>query len=85
VSDFTTRSWAMVVKVDDIWAGNSCRYASEAEAKNAGRELLSRWSVPTDYRADRSPDAVNHVFDFGKDRSVRIDTEMQDAKAEVAK
>jgi hypothetical protein len=55
------------------WSSNSCRYATEAEAVEAGRELLSRWWVPTDSRATPSEDPVNYRFDFTAYRTVAIE------------
>ena len=46
------------------WASNSLRFATEREATEAGRELLSRWMVPVDSRATATEDAVNYRFDF---------------------
>jgi hypothetical protein len=52
-------SWKTEVLVEGSWASNALRFASEDEALMAGRELLSRWFVPTDYRAAASADPVN--------------------------
>ena len=62
------------------WATNACVYATEAEAIEAGRALrsrcllLSRWFVPTDFRAVEytGPDPVNYKFDFAQYKNVKI-------------
>lgn len=61
------------VCVNGEWATNSCVYATEKEALEAGRELLSRWFVPTDHRAVESTDKVNYRFNFETYRSERIE------------
>jgi hypothetical protein len=45
------------------WSSNSLRFATESEADNSGRELLTRWFVPTDSRAVESDDPVNCRFE----------------------
>jgi murein tripeptide amidase MpaA len=64
-------SWAPEVKVDGKWAGNAVRFATKEEAEESGRELLSRWWVPTDSRAVPSDDPVNYRWVDG--RPERID------------
>jgi hypothetical protein len=51
------RSYKTEVLVEGSWASNALRFATEAEM--AGRELLSRWLVPSDYRAAPSEDPIN--------------------------
>jgi hypothetical protein len=66
-------SWKMEVFTDNEWASNALRYATEQEAINAGRELLSRWWVPTDSRAVETPDEpVNYRFDAETWKNIRI-------------
>ena len=55
-------SFKSEVLVSGKWENNACRYATEDEAIDAGRELLSRWYVPTDSRAVPSEDEVNYEF-----------------------
>ena len=62
----------MEVKVGNEWSGNSAYYATEAESKAAGKELLSRWWVPTDRRAVPSEHEVNYYFDFALNRSTPV-------------
>jgi hypothetical protein len=57
---------------DNAWSSNSMRYATEAEAVEAGKELLSRWFVPDDSRAVPSEDPVNSKFDFEACRPVLL-------------
>ena len=65
-------SWKTEVCVDGNWASNALRFATQGEAENAGRELLSRWWVPTDSRAAVSNDPVNYRFDEALFRPVPI-------------
>lgn len=65
-------SWKTEVCVDGKWATNALRFATQAEAEKAGRELLSRWYVPTDSRAAVSDDPVNYRFDDAIYRPVPI-------------
>jgi len=66
------KSYKMEVFTDNSWSTNSCRYATEQEAVNAGKELLSRWFVPSASRAMPSEDEVNYRFDTEKWRSEPI-------------
>jgi hypothetical protein len=59
-------SWKTEVKVGDEWVSNLLRFATEAEAEESGKELLSRWYVPTDSRAVESDDPVNYKFVDGE-------------------
>jgi len=56
----------MEVQVGREWSSNSCRYATQAEAEAAGKELLSRWFVPTASRAAESENPVNARFENGR-------------------
>ena len=67
------KSWKMEVCVSGSWSSNACVYATKEEAELAGKELLSRWYVPSDSRAVESTDAVNYRFDVDKFRPVRIE------------
>lgn len=68
-------SWKPEVFVDGQWAGNAVRFATKEEAEASGRELLSRWWVPSDSRATESEDPVNYRFDFATDRAVSLCSE----------
>jgi hypothetical protein len=52
------------VFADGSWCGNALVFATEAEAVEHGKELLSRWMVPTDSRAVPTDAPVTYVFDF---------------------
>jgi hypothetical protein len=57
-------SYKTEVFVDKSWSSNGLRFATEAEAVEYGKELLSRWFAPTDLRAVVSEDKVNYRFNF---------------------
>jgi hypothetical protein len=78
------KSFAMEVIADSSgnWAGNSCRYATEDEAKDAGAELFSRWTAVREWRVVPSEDEVNYVFFNG--RSVSIESMKALAEADDA-
>ena len=61
-------SWYIDVKVDGNWSTDTMRNATEAEAVAAAHELLTRWFLPTDSRANTSTLPVNVVFNFKKNR-----------------
>ena len=61
------------VFVDNQWCGNALRFATEAEAVEYGKELLSRWFVPSDSRAVQTEDPVNYVFNFDEYRAIPLD------------
>ena len=65
-------SWKAEVFVDGTWSSNALRFATKEEAEKSGRELLSRWFVPTDSTASVSNDPVNYKFENG--RNVRLDS-----------
>ena len=43
---------------------NSVVLATREEADDAGRELMSRWFVPTGWEVVETDDAVNYKFDW---------------------
>ena len=51
---------------------NAVRFATEPEAREAAKELLSRWYVPTGFEVVPSGDAPNYRFDFDAYRLVRL-------------
>jgi hypothetical protein len=59
-------SFKYEVEVDGKFSGNAVRFATKEEADFGGRELLSRWFVPTDYRVVESDDEVNYVVKDGR-------------------
>ena len=54
------------------WSRNACVYATEAEALEAGKELMSRWMLVTAYRATEVDEPVNYRFDFEAWKPVRL-------------
>ena len=50
--------------VDGKAGFNSVAFATEEEANDAGRELMSRWFVPTGWEVVETDDAVNYTFDW---------------------
>ena len=66
-------SYKTEVFVDSNWCSNGLRFATEAEATEYGKELLSRWFAPSDSRAAPSDDPVSHQFDFNKYTASSID------------
>ena len=46
------------------WSSNALRFATKEEAEASGKELLSRWFVPTDSRAVESEDPVNYEANY---------------------
>lgn len=57
------KSYKTEVCCQGSWCCNSLRFATKAEAEAAGRELLTRWTVPTDSRATETEDPVDAVTD----------------------
>jgi hypothetical protein len=64
----THKSWKPEVFIpsENKWHGNALRFATEKEAADNARDLLSRWFVPTDSRATPSEDPVNYRYVNGK-------------------
>jgi hypothetical protein len=54
------KSWKIGVKThrDEDWSTNAMRYATEAEAMEAARELKSRWLAVIEYCAQPSDDEI---------------------------
>ena len=48
------------VFVDGQWADNSVAFATEAEALASAKDLYSRWTLCTDFRAVPSDEPVNY-------------------------
>jgi hypothetical protein len=66
-------SWKAELKCAGEWSSNALRFATQAEAEASGKELMSRWFVPTGSRATESTDSVNYMFDFANNKNVRIE------------
>jgi hypothetical protein len=69
-------SYKTEVCVDGGWSTNALRFATAEEADAYGKELLSRWWVPSDHRAAPSDDPVNYRFDFTANRAVSMQQEV---------
>jgi hypothetical protein len=54
------------------FAGNDLRFATETEADEQARELMTRWFVPTGYRVDPSEDKPNYRWSFGHQKIIAI-------------
>ncbi len=57
-------SYKAEMLAEGSWCSNGCAYATREEAEAAGKELMSRWMVPTDSRAVESDQPVNYRFNF---------------------
>jgi hypothetical protein len=56
-------SWRPMVLVSGEWAGNGLRFATKAEAEKNARDLMGRWILVRETRADESSDPVNYRWD----------------------
>ena len=66
------KSFKTEVYAQGSWSSNSLRFSTKEEAEASGKELLSRWFVPTDSRALESEDPVNYRFNFETNKNKRI-------------
>jgi len=68
-------SWkaGMIIPGEAKPSFNAVRFATKKEAMAAGSELMSRWMVPTGYKAVRCKDAVNYRFDFEQYRAFPLE------------
>jgi hypothetical protein len=59
------KSWAAEVKVfgETRFTRNQIRFATEAEAKAAGGNLMCRWTQVDEYRATETDDQPTHRWD----------------------
>ena len=74
----------MMVKGEDKPCTNAVVFATEKEANEAGKELLSRWFVPYDYTVVTTDDPVNYRFNFEEYRPERIEIPMGGINEEKA-
>ena len=49
-----------MVKIGNEWAGNALVFATREEAEDKARELMGRWMLVTDTRADETDAPVNY-------------------------
>ena len=56
--------YGMILKGQAEPSFNAVVLATREEADDAGRELMSRWFVPTGWDVVESDDAVNYTFDW---------------------
>jgi hypothetical protein len=56
------RSFKPEVFTEGAWYPNALRFATKEESDAYGRDLLSRWFVPTDSRSVPCDDPVTHVW-----------------------
>jgi hypothetical protein len=54
------------------WNSNGLRFATEQEANEYGKELLSRWTVPKAHRVVPSEDPVNYRFNFKEYKAISL-------------
>jgi hypothetical protein len=57
-------SFKPMVKVNGEWAGNALRFASYNEAMASAENLMNRWLLVEECRADKSEDPVNFQWNF---------------------
>lgn len=57
----TNQSYKVEVIADNSgkWCGNGQRYATEAEARTAGKSLAGRWTAVREMRITPSDDLIN--------------------------
>jgi len=58
-------SYRPMVQVNGKWAGNDLRFATREEAEASAWNLLQRWTLCEDSRADESDDPVNYAWRDG--------------------
>ena len=56
--------YGMILKGQAEPSFNAVVLATREEADDAGRELMSRWFVPTGWDVVETTDAVNYKFDW---------------------
>ena len=65
-------NWRPMVTTDKhSWNGNALVFATKEEAEESARELMNRWYLVLDTRADETDKPVSHKFVDGK--NVRIE------------
>lgn len=66
-------SYAPEVIADNsgAWTGNSCRFATEAEALAHVKDLASRWILVRETRVVKSDDPVNYQWTDNGSKSIK--------------
>jgi hypothetical protein len=59
-------------KGESDWSRNSCVFASHGEAESAGKELLSRWFVVSEYRVVETFKSANYRFNHQTNKAESI-------------
>jgi len=65
----TTMNWRPMVKVSgrsDEWCGNGLVFATKEEAEANAKDLMQRWTLVTDTRADETDNPVNYKWAGGR-------------------
>ena len=62
----------MIIPGESKIGTNGVYYATEKEAWEAGKELMSRWFIPSDHTMIESDKAANYRFDFEAYKSTPI-------------
>lgn len=57
-----SKSYRPMMLVQGEWAGNGLRFATPEEAAANAKDLMRRWTLVRDYRADESGDPVTHSY-----------------------
>lgn len=73
VVNMASRSFKVEVQTldgGDKWVSNAVRFATEAEAEQAAKDLAMRWMMVKEHRAAPSTDPVNYKWEDGKAVSV---------------
>ena len=67
-------SWRPEVFADGTWTPNGLRFATESEAKEWARDLMMRWTHPSDFRAVPSEDDPNYRRDPDTGETVSLES-----------
>lgn len=70
-------SFRPMMKCQGEWCGNDLRFSTRDEAERSAKDLYSRWTVPSEWRVDESPDPVNYERREGRDVRLPDPTEAE--------
>ena len=59
-------NWRPMVFVEGSWAGNGLVFASKEEAEANARDLMGRWMLVDNYKAQETEAPVNYRWVGGK-------------------